>query len=176
MKSASLALALLILAASFVTQFSSTALAQEKRFGAWSVGVISGNDGLYAATVNDSGGVLGQYCLLSDGNCYWLLANNINCDDGTRYPVLINADAGASSTEIFCMKLEGRPRYAFTDFDAIDRVIKASSRIGLAFPLKDGYFSVNRFSLEGASAAVSVMRDRAASLKQNKPGTRDTRL
>jgi hypothetical protein len=158
------------------THFSIAALAQERQFGAWQVGTMTDNEGVYAATANESGGILGEYCLTADRNCYWLLMNDAGCDDGHRYPVLVNADGGSSSLEIYCMKLEGKPRYAFTSFDAIDRVIKSSKRLGIAFPMRDGYFSVSRFSLEGATVAISNMRSVGASRQRGPTGTRDTRL
>jgi len=150
------------------------ASAQEKRFGAWTVGVLPGKDGVYAATVNDSGGLLGQYCYTKDSNCVWLLANDVDCAPNNRYPVLVNADNGAASLEILCMKLEGRPRYAFTDFDAIDAIVRKGTRVGIAFPMVNGLFLVNRFSLEGSLSAVTFMREMAEALaKKVGAGTRD---
>lgn len=154
----------------------SQTVAQEGRFGAWQVGVLKGGEGLYAATVNDSGGVLGQYCAFGNGDCVWLVANDIQCSDGSRHPVLVNAEAGASSQEILCMTVEGRSRYAFGSFAEIDLVIRGSRRIGIAFPMKDGHFSVNRFSLDGAAPALSFMRGALKAAGEQRDSTRDVRL
>ena len=150
--------------------------AAEKRFGSWLVGPITDNEGVYAATANDSGAILGQYCYNSEASCFWLLANDTNCEPGSRYPVLVNADTGAYSLEMLCIKLEGKGRYAFTDFDAIDGLIKKSSRIGIAFPLKSGLFQVTRFSLNGSSNAVTFMRSIAEAVIKKTGGTKDTLL
>jgi hypothetical protein len=136
---------------------SVSAAAQEKRFGAWTVGVMAGNGGAFAATTNDSGGLLGLYCYRDGGKCLWLLKNDIGCDDGSKYPVLVNSDSGAASTEIVCLKLGGKPRYAFADFDTIDSTVRMSDWIGFAFPLRSGRFQVSRFPLDGASRALEFM-------------------
>lgn len=59
-------------------------------------------DGFYAATVNDSGGVLGQYCNTAKGTCFWLIALKTGCKEESRYPVLVNSDDGARNLEIYC--------------------------------------------------------------------------
>jgi hypothetical protein len=158
-----------------MTCLSLPASAQEKHFGSWTAGGLSGNERItFAATINDSGGVLGLYCFVSEGNCFWLLSNDVDCTEGNRYPVLVNADAGSSSQEIFCMKLQGKRGYAFANFEAIDATVRASKRIGIAFPMADGYFSVSRFSLDGASAAISFMASLREAMQQK--STRDTKL
>lgn len=154
----------------------SLSFAQTRQSGAWSIGVIAGNEGLYAATANDSNAIFGQYCYQSDASCYWLLANDIDCEAGSKYPVLVNADAGASSLEIFCMKINGKARYAFTSFSTIADIVKNSSRIGIAFPMKNGFFQVNRFSLDGAEVAVARMREATNELVKKSTGTKDRTL
>jgi hypothetical protein len=52
----------------------------------------------------------------------------------------------------------GPRRYYFTNFDDIDRLVRASSVMGVAFPLQSGEFVVVRFSLKGAVTALDVMR------------------
>ena len=134
-----------------------TAQAKERRFGSWTVGAMAGDEGVYAATVNDSGGVLGQYCLRDDAQCFWLVATDIRCEEGAKYPVLVNASSGASSTEIVCVEVDGRPRYAFTEFDVINAVVLESEWIGIAFPMAKGRFQVSRLPLRGARDAIVFM-------------------
>ena len=38
---------------------------------------ISGNDYVYAATINKEGRVLGQYCYYKDSSCYYLVGLGI---------------------------------------------------------------------------------------------------
>lgn len=134
------------------------ASAQEKRFGAWAVGTMKENAGAFAATVNDSGGLLGQYCYREREQCVWLLSNDIGCEDGAKYPVLVNADSGAATTQIVCMKVSGKPMYAFAEFDLIDGIVRQADWVGFAFPMASGQFRVSRFALEGAASAVEFMR------------------
>lgn len=151
--------------------------ANAQQFGAWSVGPMSDNEGVYAATLNDSNGVLGQYCYKDDGNCLWILANTINCDEKSQYPILVNSDAGATNMQLLCVKVSGKPRYAFMNFSDIDGLIKQSSYIGFAFPMASGQFQVSRFKLNGANKAISYMRDIAEKIvSPSSSNTKDKRL
>lgn len=140
------------------------AAAEDRRVGDWSVGVLKGNAGAYAATVNDSGGLLGQYCYREQGACVWLVANDAACEAGNRYRVLVNSDSGAASLEVLCVNLEGKTRFAFTDFEAIDAIVRNARRLGLAFPMENGHFQITRFSLDGAARAVAIMREVAEAM------------
>lgn len=142
-------------------------------FGDWGTGTTSAGGGLFAATINDSKAIFGQYCYPSAGNCYWLLANDIDCETGSKYPVLINSDAGASSQEVYCFRYGGKPSMAFADFSTIDRIARTSTRLAVAFPMKSGLFQVNRFSLDGAGKALDAMRDAAQTLMQKDTSTKD---
>ena len=83
----------------------------QKAFGDWFAGVQDDKIGLYAATVNDSKGVLGQYCFFEDNNCLWLLKTDIECEEGSTYPVLVNSDAGASHKEVYCGGLKSEVQH-----------------------------------------------------------------
>lgn len=156
---------------------SSLSASAEKRFGSWEAGSITAVEGMYAGTMNESKAILGQYCLNETETCYWLLANNINCKEGIEVPVLINYDEAALNQTMLCVKIDGKSRYAFTNFETIDAAIKASARIGIAFPLENGLFQVNRFSLDGSMSAITFMR-RAFSEGNTKKnnGTKDKTL
>jgi hypothetical protein len=127
-------MALLLSAAPLVVR------ADTESFGNWMVGTIEGGEGYFAATVNDSNAVLGQYCYLESGDCLWLLATSTNCEDGERYPVLVNADGGSAQLELVCRKLGKKPRYIFSN------------------PLQSGLFQVDRFLLDGAVESLVRMR------------------
>ena len=100
-----------------------------------------------------------------------LLATSTNCEDGERYPVLVNADAGSAQLELVCRKLGKKPRYIFTNFDAIDKSIRNSAKyIGFAFPLQSGLFQVDRFLLDGAVESLLRMRAIAKGGSRKKGG------
>ncbi len=136
---------------------ASPALAQVKTYRDWAVGLTSDRAGVFAATVNDSGGVFGQYCYPKADTCVWLLSNDTRCEDGSKYPVLVNTDTGSASTEIYCRKVDGKSRYVFASYKDIEASIAGARWIGMAFPMQDGRFQVSRFSLSGAAAAVAAM-------------------
>ncbi|MGB8932197.1 MAG: hypothetical protein WCC48_13215 [Anaeromyxobacteraceae bacterium] len=151
--------------------------AQARQFGAWATGVMDGNKGVFAATINDSGGLLGQYCYRESGSCLWLLANDADCEDGAKYPVLLNTDSGAANATIRCVKLDGKARYVFEAFNVIDDAVRSASWFGIAFPMVNGRFQVSRFSMQGAAQAVSLMRKAAeASAKPATSTTKDLSL
>jgi hypothetical protein len=147
-------------AVAFASFTATTAGAQEKTFEKWTVGVMTGNEGLFAATSNDSGGIFGEYCSRDNETCMWLLSADTTCNEGNEYPVLVNTDAGASFTRIVCMKpINGRPRYAFASYADIERIVEGASWMGVAFPLASGKFHVSRFSLTGRAQAVAFMEN-----------------
>jgi hypothetical protein len=65
---------------------------------------------------------------------------------------------------------------AFIDFDTVDGSIRTGTQIGFAFPMQRGAFSVSRFNLDGAPAAVDAMRDLVLKVGSGRTGTRDQRL
>lgn len=148
----------------------------EKKFGSWTVGAMADGEGAYAATINDSGGVLGLFCYRETEKCLWLLANEIQCEDESRYPVLVNSDAGAFTTEIVCMKNGKKPRYAFANFDEIEDAVLKADWLGIAYPMASGKFKVGRFSLKGSNEAVALLRKVMEAAVEKVEGTRDQSL
>lgn len=154
--------------------------AQGQTFGNWETST-TGKNLVFALTQSDSGHVLGQWCDFTAGSCFWLLGNRTSCEEGEKYPVLVNSDSGSASLEIHCAgPLPGVPgmyRYLFTDFDSIANLILKSTKIGFAMPLKGDQFRVIRFDLNGAATAVRVMRAAATGRTQpGRQGTRDEKL
>lgn len=154
------------------------AFAQERQFGAWAAGVNNGKTAVYAGTTNESQGIFAQYCQTADGNCYWVLVNDIECEVGSKYTIFVNADIGASTHETQCMKVDGKPRYTFYSFDEITAITLKSSKIAFAFPIGDSQFKVSRFSLSGSNEALDLMAKTGHQVMQKNKGkgTRDQML
>lgn len=140
-------------------------------FGAWQVALSADLTNIYAATKNDSGAVLGEYCFPRKGSCVWALGIPTSCDDGHVYPLLANSDIGSAQIRIQCQgPVDGKLySYAFTNFKSIDHLVKRASRVGFAMPLQADRFRVVRFVLNGASAALKTMRIAATKLMDSKP-------
>jgi hypothetical protein len=147
-----------------------------KTFGAWTVGITSDQEGLFAATTNDSGGLIGMYCFKESRQCFWILTNDIRCKDDSKYPVLVNSDSGALSTEIVCSNLGKQPRYLFGHYEQIEEAVLNSEWIGIAFPLASGKFAVSRFQLKGAKEAVAFVEKAMKAVLEPASGTRDQTL
>jgi hypothetical protein len=167
-------LSLILICVSFVGN-----LHAQTPYGNWFVGKIEGDDGFYAATLNDSKGIFGQYCYVESDVCLWLLATDVDCKEGSKYPALINADGGSEQLELICNKLGKKPRYLFSNFERIDAVVSTSKTyIGIAFPLESGLFQVTRFLLDGSQEAIqdmySRMKQRGKSKKSN--GTKNYKM
>lgn len=161
-----------------------TPMLYAQTFGTWTASA-SNPQFQSALTQNDSANILGQFCYLESGYCVWLLALRTGCEQGARYPVLINSDFGSASTQVYCdgplqtdiPKLRGLFRYVFTDFDTVTNSVVKSQRIGFAFPLLGDQFSVVRFDLTGALPALRAMRASAANkIQPGRRGTLDEKL
>ena len=162
----------------FITVFGSSAYGQVQTFGDWMVDLTDAS--VYAAvTVNDTNHEFGQYCFFDqDSSCNWFFETDTSCTDGSKYPVLANGDTKALYLEVLCLgEVKGRYAYAFTDFDKVDKFIRASKQIGFAVPLQSDAFAVLRWNLNGAANALSAMR--TAAERRSKPvpkTTRDTKV
>lgn len=143
--------------------------AQADSIGAWTTGVTNDGGAVYAATVNDSGSLLGQYCFPGEGGCIWFLGMGTSCEEGARYPVLANSDSGATHISVYCSAQveNGLYRYVFTEFDAIDELVKKASRVGFAVPLQSDNFKVIRFDLVGSNRALEVLATAVAKLQES---------
>lgn len=161
---------------------SATALSQQ--IGSWSIDLANytkrQSDNIYAATVNDSDNVFGQYCYPEEGSCMWILSVSTRCVEKSTYPVLASSEGGAASLEVICVGkfTERYYRYAFADFNKVDSLVRSGTRIGIVFPLSGaGEFKAIRFELNGAVTAIDKMRSAAEKLATSAPkGTRDTKL
>jgi len=149
-------------------------------FGDWVVETKS--EGAFAASMNDSGNAFGQFCNPAERVCFWVIALTQNCTENHRYPVLANSDAGAVPLQVVCRGYvsEGKYRYVFTEFEAVDRIVRQGSqgsRIGFAIPLQGGDFIAVRFALRGAVSAIDKMRaDAESRIPPSTSGTKDKRL
>src|SRR5262249_17870518 len=131
--------------------------------------------GLYAAsTVNDGNHELGQYCFLDNGSsCDWYFETDMSCADGSKYPVIANADGQALDLEVHCLgEIKGRYAYAFTNFEKVDKFIRASKRVVFAVPLQTDEFAVFKWNLNGVTNALSAMRTAAEKHTRSIPKTR----
>jgi hypothetical protein len=148
-----------LVAVAVAAALASGASAEERRVGAWSVGLTKEKAGAFASTASEDGGELGLFCYPDVGACIWILANDVGCVAGESRPVLVNSDSGAAVMEILCLGVEGKAAYAFKDFDLIDGIVRKAKRAVVAFPTENGRLRLSGFSLVGASQAVARMRE-----------------
>lgn len=164
----------IILAAllSFASFFPTLVQAQN----VWTHGIMTGNDGVYAGTVNDSGASFGQYCYFSDETCYWIMANQLECVAGETYAALVSSPASSNHIDLVCAgQHEGVWRYFVKPYDTLDQIVQKSDFLGVATGTAAGMFRVNRFSLAGSGAALKRADDLYRKTPK-KPSTRDRTL
>ena len=155
-----------------------SASAQAENFGSWFTGKTNDGNFVFAATVNDSGHLLGQYCSPETGNCLWMLGIGTTCKLGDKYPILANSDTGANHLSVHCDEQldDGKFRYVFSKFDEIDGIIKGGLRVGFALPLQSDNFRVIRFDLSGANRAIKFMHSNGTKTTPKTKGTKDQYL
>ncbi len=164
--------------------FACSVVQAQKQSADW-VALTTGDEFYSALTVNDSGNVFGQWCFFDSGNCMYLVSLTTACESGSNYSILANTDAGAQMLSLKCFgpydtDSGKRHRYAFSDFDVIDGLVRKANKVGFAMALQDGYFNVVRFTLATSNAAIDNMREavlaRMAKQKGGRQSTRDTKL
>jgi hypothetical protein len=132
--------------------------AQAQQFGDWRVELDDSGDFMYAATINDSGEILGEYCYFSSEQCNWILGMATECDEGDTYVLLGNSSKAAKPLDVTCLTDlgEGVHVYAF-EWKELESVIKGAKWVGMAFPMQGDAFTVVRFSLDGIDASTRLM-------------------
>ncbi len=131
-------------------------------YGDWIVGQADDASYAYAATSSASGDVLGKFCYPRENVCRWILAMNVRCRTGSTEVALFNSRQGAVSHELSCggAYRDGKQvlyRYLIHDPRDIDSIVSANrGKLGIAYPLRDGMFQADHFSMRGALPAVSA--------------------
>src|SRR5262249_6824834 len=152
----------------------------QQRFGSWWVTVADFDPNVYVAgTFSSSGDMLRHMC--SREGCFWTFTSKTRCNtDGTQ-GMLASGDAGTLFLDLKCFGAQDDGQtydMAFSDYNAIDRLIRSGKVIGFAMALKDGAFKVSRFTTTGAvEAIVEASRRAGAGQNQRVPASRrDERL
>lgn len=114
----------------------------------------------YAATMNDSERLLGQFCKYDDGVCTYRVTFGASCEKDSDYPSILNSSLGSHSVNLVCLYNadDGEGVFAISPFEKIDELVKKSDSIGFAVPMDDSKFKVVRFSLSGSTYAIAMMR------------------
>lgn len=157
-----------------ITFLSSAASAQsEFTSKEWTASMEPDSEFYYAATINSSGHMLGQYCYFADGSCVYLMAMNTQCESGSQYPAIINSDSGSAHATVLCSHSYEQQHIVFIyPFDDVDRIVRQATNIGVVIPMADGQFRVSRFGLAGSNYALDRMRAAAEARMQRQPSKR----
>lgn len=133
----------------------------------WSEVLADDGSAISVAEANDDLQVVAQNCTFSDGNCRWVVMTDDMCVPGeTQTPALLSGPEGTAPITLHCLSSyqSGGKRYyrlGMAPFDDVDRVLRLTGAVGIAFPLKSGQFRVVRFRLSGNVEAIDGMRAKA---------------
>jgi hypothetical protein len=175
-------LAFRVAIAAVVILVSPATSAEGQVYDDWAVGATDNGQAVYAATTNDSGSILAQFCYFGQSTCEYRLLIDSRCTDGNKYPGLLNSDAGASSITLVCDGSRSGDRYAYVvgPFDNVDKAIRKGTRIGFVIPMQRDEFKAMRYSLRGSNSALTFMRSAYSRAEQSGTATprpaRDSRL
>lgn len=144
--------------------FSITSLSQAEynRSKDWYWSSVEGkkNKMFFAGTVNAEKSTLGQYCNPKANSCTYITSLGIGCEEGDKYPALINSDGGIASVEMICSSDND---LQISDFSLIDEIVRNATKIAFVVAVGDVQFKVVRFSLSGSAHALEMMREEATS-------------
>lgn len=114
-------------------------------------------DASEAGTVNDDGSTFGLICRADI--CQFYLKGSTTCQEGGRYPFLLNSEVGSTGVGTQCQSFNNGTR-THSDVVWFEETIKLASYLskgevfGFAIPLNSGEFKVTRFRLKGATEAI----------------------
>lgn len=119
-------------------------------YGDWSVNVLGATSSI-ASVKNNADSAFGVICL--EDFCTTFFNPALKCDEGTKYPALVNAPSAAFPVTMECVKAAGLDLYTFPLDEGIKDALSIGGVIGIAYPMKSGEFKVARFSLTGSARA-----------------------
>lgn len=137
-------------------------------FGDWSVVRSSDGKDLIAGTLNQAGNFIGFRCFSNTKKCVHALGADIICDDGDKYPILINSNTSSLSMEAICSKNGKTYELLLTKYDEIHEILLKSGNVGFAIPMENGNFQAVRFSLNGSDKAIKLVEDVTSKLEDDK--------
>ena len=140
----------------YAAAFSS--FSAEQAYGDWFVTYADDKSGdTITATFSDgTSTAFAIRCFAKDNRCLHLVRLGSLCEDGSTYPVLINAPTGAAAVTGVCSINDGVPEMLLTPFDDVRSALNGSGMLGVAVPMASGAFKAVRFSLKGSSQAIKA--------------------
>lgn len=129
-------------------------------------------DGMGEATTHENGmATFGMLCV--DKACRYYFANNIDCDVGKIYPLMLTTNQGALSVNAVCESMESANGpvllYWFPETDTLNDAFGKTTSLGFAFPLKNGQFKTSTFSMNGYNDAIDRMINGLRERQSNLP-------
>ncbi len=117
-------------------------------------------DGMGEATTHENGmAMFGMLC--AKGSCRYYFANDMDCEAGANYPLMITTDVGALSFDAICEPMASANGdvmlYWFNESPALNQALAKTPSVGFAFPLSGGQFKTSKFSMDGYNQSLERM-------------------
>lgn len=112
------------------------------------------------ASTHDNGtAMFGMLC--ADRLCRYYYANGLECEPGNNYPMMLTTAAGAMAIDAICEPMttaNGNVMlFWIAESAKLNEALGESEAIGIAFPLTNGQFRTNLFSMSGYEEAIARM-------------------
>ncbi|WP_420383225.1 hypothetical protein [Novosphingobium sp.] len=127
----------------------------------WTTQIGDDKRSVFAANTNADGSVLMENCNVDTKKCTWLMGGDTSCDNDKSAPALLNSDKYAGSIDLICRGEvnKGLYAYAFSDWKALESLIKESKNLAIAVAIGNNNFKVFRFSLFGMTESQKEAED-----------------
>ena len=146
-----------ILFATTLLLLGASVTAQDYKSGDWAV--VKSVPDLQIAKVISGENTTGVVCYLSRQVCEAYVVLSSDCDNGAKYPLLLNTPIGAFPSLATCRHLSPTMKiFVIDEFDQMIPAFESGGEVGFATPMKNGQFRVTRFSTTGATAALKDAR------------------
>lgn len=136
------------------------------RFGSWKMYATDTSSDIFgiAATLSDNYDMLAMSCSIYKNNCNWTFTSkNIACENRQTVPIFIISNNRSVQLQTICtgnFYSEGNRlwNYIFTNFDAIDDIIKKDRTMIFIVPYNRSSNTYEiRFDLNGSVQAISAV-------------------
>jgi hypothetical protein len=107
-----------------------------------------------AKSLNDAGGVAGVLCFISQKTCNAYFATSIPCDEGEKYPIMMNSIAGAMNTQATCTRYGSNKFLVLENMGAVVDAFEDGGEVAFVMPARENKFIVSRFNCVGAKSAI----------------------
>lgn len=153
---------------------ASPVAAQKYTLGQWEVNKDLANIQLAITRTGDYQALV--FCVISANGCEAAVNLGVQCDEGEKYPLLINSSVGAFHMNGTCEKFGTSKVLTLDNFDSAVSAFESGGDVGFVAPMASGQFRVVRFSTAGGAAAIKAARSLPEPRRSSQPSRTNRRV